>query len=178
MKKLLKTAVFVFSLVLSISVSIFSQTKTSEIAYFEWKAKQTAAGIVIPDDHLGIAFSASKCQDAGTKVEMSLFAGNAVSQLPALEFSVQPLQSSNGTDGKFVFADVGVLAKIRSPQLTLQSRAQGVAILQPEIITRIPSNANALRILIRGFGNGEEAMTVILPINQTMSSAVITTAMR
>ncbi len=178
MKNPLKTLSVVLPIIFGISTFCFGQyTSVSENAYHAWKDRQNLLGSVIPKDHLGIGFAASKYQEIGISVDISVFAGTDLYQLPKLEFVVQPLQVTKELNGKISVEDVGDPATIKSSHITI-SPTESSAVTQQEIIIRSPKNATAVRIVIKGFGNIGQEFSVVLPIEQKPSTAVLAKSFR
>ena len=174
---------FGFVVVLFVAFSILSQqgvaqdVRPSEVAYRQWLERRATAGKAdLSDSHLGIGFSVVRYKQVGVLVDLSLAAGQDLSELPALVFSVQPLSVEKPQDGKPILTEVGNSSSIASPKQLLSTKSSLGIFSQPELIARVPSTASAVRIDVSGFDSTGKSFSVYLPIRDTPMTAVLAKA--
>jgi len=154
--------------------SLAQDPKSSEraaINFIEKRQKDTGNGI--DANQLIVGFGVSRYQTIGVSLDLSIFVGESLVSLPPLEFVAQPLASKTDDKGNSSLVEVGSRATIKSPRSESLARNASGSVANREIITRIPENASAVRILVKGLSSTDQEFSVVLPIRDVPSTAVI-----
>lgn len=148
--------------------------KSSERAAINFiENRQKVTGNGIDANQLIVGFGVSRYQTIGVSLDLSIFVGESLVTLPPLEFVAQPLASKTDDKGNSSLVEVGSRATIKSPRSESLVRNASGSVANREIITRIPENASAVRILVKGLSSTDQEFSVVLPIRDVPSTAVI-----
>lgn len=163
------------TLLLCFSTQVRSQGESNAYkAYSKWKQEALSKESPIGgSNHVALAFAASRYGAKGVTVEISVAVGSTTASLEAIDFVVQPVAASL-VGGRSVLTEVGNPTTLKSPRIvTLVVPDTGV-VASPQIIARIPSESNAVKIDVIGFGDSTKS--VVLPLRDTVATAVLATS--
>lgn len=144
---------------------IFMPTQTNNPAR-EFTINKVGNSLQPDQKRLGFSLVAA---DGVATLDISVAVGSNIGSIGRLQFKVQPVRQKQ-KDGDLV--DVGNPVALNLPaQLSVISKNGIVA--EPKITFRASNEATIVRIVVRESEDSEEVVSLLLPIRQTVASAVL-----